>query len=294
MKLREFREKAYGNSRKIKTFFESMYDKSVPQLTSKPNYWGWKMDAKRRVKLKRLIKFMKPEEDSTILDLGCGGGVYDIGLIRVSKSRKIIGLDISSSALRIARRRTKKEDIDIQYINSFGESIPLKDESIDRIFAIEVFEYLPDPAKVVSEISRILKPGGLVTIDNPVIPEIRFRYKLPDPRNHGDITILTIDEYKKLFSPSMDLVKISRHGLMGQIVELHNRILDSRVFSALTKNYVQKYRKTKKENENSIWIRGNSLKMLLEKYYEVLHSIDFLLLGWLPFQNSAFLTFRKR
>jgi 2-polyprenyl-6-hydroxyphenyl methylase / 3-demethylubiquinone-9 3-methyltransferase len=55
--------------------------------------------------------------------------------------------------------------LDIEYIESYGEKLPFDDNSFDIVFCCDVLEHVSDVPKVISEISRVLKKGGLFFFD---------------------------------------------------------------------------------------------------------------------------------
>jgi ubiquinone/menaquinone biosynthesis C-methylase UbiE len=98
--------------------------------------------------------------EGKILDLGCGDG-------RIAKqvfNRQIdYGLDISKSALNSARQN----NIYKKLILAPAENIPLKDNSIDLVFSNCTLEHIKNLKIVLKEISRVLKPGGILTFTVP-------------------------------------------------------------------------------------------------------------------------------
>ena len=119
-------------------------------------------------KLKAAIAFLDPllefsNGGERILDVGCGDGVHakaiaDSGLSNNDIS--YIGLDISLTALLTAQLRVK----DALLLHADTASIPLADNSIDAVFSYGVIAYTQDPFKSLKEISRVVRPGGLVGI----------------------------------------------------------------------------------------------------------------------------------
>ena len=55
--------------------------------------------------------------------------------------------------------------MDINYIKAAGENLPFDDNSFDLVCCCDVLEHVEDVAKVISEINRVLKPGGLFIYD---------------------------------------------------------------------------------------------------------------------------------
>jgi len=97
------------------------------------------------------------------LDIGCGGGIIAEDLAQFSAS--VTGVDISLASLETARSHAMQNGLDIKYIESPAESLPFKDNSFELITCCDVLEHVDDVAKVISEVKRVLKPGGIFVYD---------------------------------------------------------------------------------------------------------------------------------
>jgi SAM-dependent methyltransferase len=114
----------------------------------------------------RFLKFLKKEEkykveDKTILDLGCGTGRNSNYL--AEKGNVVIGIEISKTALDIAKLRAKESKLDVDYrLGDIGEPYDIKDESIDIILDVTSSNSLNEKGREVylKECNRVLK-GGL-------------------------------------------------------------------------------------------------------------------------------------
>ena len=114
----------------------------------------------------------------TVLDIGCGEGRHSIGLY-VDKEVNAIGIDLSMEDMKTARSRIKDFSITDTNISScvFGvgdiKSLPFKDNVHDAVICSEVLEHLDSLDNAVSEIVRVLKPGGVLAVSVPrFIPEL--------------------------------------------------------------------------------------------------------------------------
>ncbi len=101
--------------------------------------------------------------DYVVADLGCGTGHFAAELApRVSK---VIGVDNSTAMLKAARKRTSDLP-NVELHRADLESLPLAPATCDAAMLILVLTYAADPALVLAEAARILKPGGkLVVVD---------------------------------------------------------------------------------------------------------------------------------
>jgi len=101
------------------------------------------------------------ESGSTIVDLGTGPGILSIELHKLLPQAKIIGVDLSSDMLEIARRNADEARVS-NYETRLGraEEIPVESNSVNLVVTQSSFHEWEDPQKGLSEILRILKPGG--------------------------------------------------------------------------------------------------------------------------------------
>jgi len=90
-----------------------------------------------------------------VVDLGCGGGLTYDG----AGSYVHVGIDLVTSALQTARARG------VVVVQGDVAVIPLADQCASVVVAGEILEHVSDVGSVVSEICRVLRPGGTVVID---------------------------------------------------------------------------------------------------------------------------------
>jgi len=106
----------------------------------------------------------------TVLDLGSGGGI-DVLLSakRVGAGGKVYGLDMTDEMLDLARRNAREAGAtNVEFLRGRIEEVPLPRESVDVVISNCVVNLSTDKASVLSEIARVLKPGGRVGISDVV------------------------------------------------------------------------------------------------------------------------------
>jgi ubiquinone/menaquinone biosynthesis C-methylase UbiE len=104
-------------------------------------------------------------DGEVLLDYGCGPGNDLVGYSMYTNARKIIGIDISAKALRMAQHRLSLHNVDperIELINSAdtATTIPLEDKSIDYLQCLGVLHHTSHPEALLKEFYRIMKPGA--------------------------------------------------------------------------------------------------------------------------------------
>ena len=102
-----------------------------------------------------------------ILDFGCGTG--DIAAAMDRMGYQVTGCDIAERMVEIARSTHSGTAIKWICLKPDWEALPFGDRSFDGVVASSVFEYLVDVRLVAAELSRVLRPGGvlLLTVPNP-------------------------------------------------------------------------------------------------------------------------------
>ena len=100
---------------------------------------------------------------TTVLDLGCGGGFMSEALAK--RGATVIGIDPVAAAVEAARAHAADAGLAIDYRIGGGEAIPLADRSVDCVVCVDVLEHVADLDRVLDEIARVLKPGGLFLFD---------------------------------------------------------------------------------------------------------------------------------
>lgn len=104
-----------------------------------------------------------------VLEVGCGGGAMARAIKRHRPDLQVDGMDLSCSALDAARRRAGG----VQYLGGDALRLPVATDRYDAVVVLDVLEHLPDPHMALSEVNRVLKPGGLLHLFCPVEGDLR-------------------------------------------------------------------------------------------------------------------------
>jgi ubiquinone/menaquinone biosynthesis C-methylase UbiE len=97
-----------------------------------------------------------------VLDLGCGEG--NLTALLAGAGGRTLGVDVAEAALRRARRRHPQLSFELVPIDG---PLPLRDGTFDLVWASEVIEHVADTARWLSEIRRVLVPGGRLLLTTP-------------------------------------------------------------------------------------------------------------------------------
>ncbi len=102
-------------------------------------------------------------QDLQVLDVGCGGGLLSEEFAKIGC--QVTGVDQSKQSLVAARAHAQKSGLDIEYIESTGEALPFDDAQFDIVCCCDVLEHVDDIHVIITQISRVLKPGGIFFFD---------------------------------------------------------------------------------------------------------------------------------
>jgi SAM-dependent methyltransferase len=114
-----------------------------------------------------ISKFIENHVHQYALDAGCGRGLYTRILIK--RAEKVAALDYSENSINTLKRRLGHLPHLSLYVGS-ADNLPFEAEKFDLALHCEVLEHIQDDRKVLSELFRVLQPGGRLIISVPVPP----------------------------------------------------------------------------------------------------------------------------
>jgi ubiquinone/menaquinone biosynthesis C-methylase UbiE len=105
-------------------------------------------------------------DGKVVLDYGCGPGHDLVGFGHFSKPARLVGADVSPSSLEESRRRMTLHGFpcDLVLLDLAAMRLPFDDATFDHIHSSGVLHHTPDPAFLLKELRRVLKPGGTMNV----------------------------------------------------------------------------------------------------------------------------------
>ena len=146
-----------------------------------------------------------------LLDVGCGKGVFSLGFKRIGY--EVYGLDKDGSALKLA----KSKSLRVSKINLENQKFPFKNNFFDYVFLRYVISCVQNTNHLLSEIKRVLKPGGLV-----FILELNWE-----------------SSYKMFYDDFTIKLPFTLKSLKGKLMENNFKIVDGKTFRNIP--YIWRY-----------------------------------------------------
>ena len=106
---------------------------------------------------KVLVRYLEPASGEKILDVGCSRGFYVKAL--GAHPGVVIGVDISEASVATA----VSDKVELGDVTN----LRFADATFDKVFSLHTIEHVPDLSAFVSEVGRVLKPGGVAIVVYP-------------------------------------------------------------------------------------------------------------------------------
>jgi SAM-dependent methyltransferase len=106
-----------------------------------------------------------------LLDVACGSGGPTLRAARRTEAR-VRGIDLHADAVRTAKAQAERaglaERATFEQVDA-GKSLPFEDARFDGLICVDAINHLPDRARVLAELARVLKPAGALLYTDPVV-----------------------------------------------------------------------------------------------------------------------------
>ncbi|MDR6125134.1 ubiquinone/menaquinone biosynthesis C-methylase UbiE [Bacillus sp. SLBN-46] len=148
-----------GLINRVKEFIDSQYSKPRGLIGS---YFGEKMVRQHKPETLWTLELLKVAQRERVLELGCGAGFAMKMILEQTLADQVVGLDLSRTVIRSAALRNKKaiNEGRAKLVQANVEKLPFQNEHFDKVFSIHTIYFWDNIAETISEIYRVLKPGG--------------------------------------------------------------------------------------------------------------------------------------
>ena len=95
-----------------------------------------------------------------VLEVGCGSGIDSMEFAR--NGAIVTATDITDNAVGLTKSLAKELGLSVKVVQASADKLPFKDDTFDLLYSYGTLHHIPDVDKAMSEIHRVLKPGGTV------------------------------------------------------------------------------------------------------------------------------------
>lgn len=154
--------------------------------------------------LSLLVEWLHPKADWVVLDVATGGG-------HVTKALSphvghVFATDLTQQMLATAEKHLSQSCNNVWYVVADAEALPFLNESFDVVTCRIAAHHFPNPQKFVSEVSRVLKPGGKFLLIDNVAPDNtkldNFVNTLEKLRDESHVRSHSIPDWRKWLNDS--------------------------------------------------------------------------------------------
>ncbi|MEO6392458.1 MAG: class I SAM-dependent methyltransferase [Pyrinomonadaceae bacterium] len=159
---------------------------------------GASMERGHRPTGEQAIEFMSLAPDSRVLDLGCGNGWASRLIAAQVLEGKVIGIDVSDEMIALSQSETVAL-ANVEFRVASAEALPFADGEFTHAFSMESIYYYGDMARALTEVRRVICPGGRFVAVVDLYQENKQSLQWVELLN-VPVQALSIAQYHELFS----------------------------------------------------------------------------------------------
>jgi SAM-dependent methyltransferase len=118
--------------------------------------------------VERVFAWMGSPKPRHILDLGCSSGMNALAFAKRCPAAHVWGIEPESQALEVAQAMAVSVGVtNLTVCRAYGEELPFRDHTFDLINCFTVIEHVQDVEVAISQMARVLAPGGVIYLEAP-------------------------------------------------------------------------------------------------------------------------------
>ena len=132
---------------------------------------------------RRVLELAAPRDGEAVLEVAIGTGAQLIELARRNPTGRTVGIELSDGMLAEARKKVAAAGFEqrVELLHADALALPFEDQSFDLVVIAYMLDLLPrdDIPRALTEVGRVLRPGGRIVLSNMTIAE-RPRHRIWD------------------------------------------------------------------------------------------------------------------
>lgn len=173
------------------------------RFTQTAEVFGKAVMRMRAAEAEVLAGMVAAKRSDCAIDVACGTGALATAFAR--QVRSIVGLDLTPAMLALAQRTARDANSrNVTFALGNAQGVPFPDASLDLALSSYALHHMPEPGRVISEMSRVLKRGGRAGIIDIFVPEdslsAEMHERIERVRDPSHVRTLARSEFAALFS----------------------------------------------------------------------------------------------
>jgi len=151
-------------------------ERELPRMHEQNRQGRLRVLAAQRNAIKKVLeRHMDKGKSDLVLEVGCGSNGFRDDFAPEWLKKRLVGFDINEPSLRAAQERGDGEEGRLFQGNAY--TVPVRDESAQTVIGLSSFDSLTFLGKAVSEVDRVLKPGGQAVFFQDCIPNLHLPFE---------------------------------------------------------------------------------------------------------------------